>query len=72
MSDFRPHIERAVKIAGSQRALAEKAGLSQQGISWLLNEAPQISAEVAIKIERATDGEVTRQMLRPDMFGEAA
>lgn len=72
MSIFRHHLERAVKLAGSQRALAQKAGLSQQGISWLLNDADQISAEVAIKVERATGGAVTRQMLRPDLFGEAA
>lgn len=72
MNTFRPHLERAIKLAGSQRALADKAGLSQQGISWLLNDAEQMSAEVALKIEKATAGQVTRQMLRPDMFGEAA
>ena len=70
---FRDHIRRAVELAGSQRALAEKTGLSQQGISWLLNEAPQISAEHAIAIESATSGEVTRAQLRPDLFsGQAA
>lgn len=69
---FQSHIQRAVDLAGSQRALAEKAGLSQQAISWLLNEAPQVTAEVAIKIERATDGKVSRIDLRPDLFGEAA
>lgn len=73
MSTFHPYLERAVEIAGSQRALAEKAGLSQQGISWLLTGgAKNISAEVAVKIEKATAGEITRHMLRPDLFGEAA
>lgn len=68
MSTFRPHLERAVKLAGSQRALAKKAGLSQQGISWLLNGAVQISAEAALSIEAATGGQITREMLRPDIF----
>lgn len=65
---FQDHIRRAVEIAGSQRALAEKIGLSQQGISYLLNAAPQVSAEIAIAIERATEGEVRREQLRPDIF----
>lgn len=72
MATFQDHIQRAVKIAGSQRALAEKAGLSQQMISWLLTTAPNVTAEVAVKLERATDGAVTRADLRPDLFGEAA
>jgi DNA-binding transcriptional regulator YdaS (Cro superfamily) len=72
MSTFRRHIERAIKLVGSQSALAEKIGLSQQGVSWLLNEAPQVSAEIAIAIERATNGEVSKADLRPDIFGKAA
>jgi DNA-binding transcriptional regulator YdaS (Cro superfamily) len=72
MTTFRDHIRQAIELAGSQRALAEKIGLSQQGISYLLNEAPQVSAEIAIAIERATDGQIRREKLRPDIFGEAA
>lgn len=68
MATFRDHIRRAIELAGSQRALAEKIGLSQQGISYLLNEAPQVSAEIAIAIERATDAQVRRHQLRPDIF----
>lgn len=69
---FRDHIKRAIELAGSQRALAEKTGLSQQGISWLLNDAPQISAEHAVAIENATSGEVSRAQLRPDLFATPA
>lgn len=69
---FHDHIRRAIELTGSQRALAEKTGLSQQGISYLLNEARQISAEIAIAIDRATDGKVPREKLRPDIFGRAA
>lgn len=68
MSDFRPHIERAIAIHGSQAKLAKEAGCSQQYISWLLKEADQISAEMSIAFERATRGAVSRQQLRPDLF----
>ncbi len=69
---FRDHIRRAIELAGSQRALAEKIGLSQQGISYLLNEAPQVSAEIAIAIDKATEGQVSKRRLRPDIFEDAA
>ncbi len=72
METFRDHIERAISIVGSQQKLAEKIDLSQQGISFLLNDAKNIKAEIALKIERATGGEVTRAELRPDIFGDAA
>lgn len=69
--DFKEHIRRAIEICGSQKALADKVGLSQPGISWLLGEAKQVSAEIAVKIERATDGQVSRAQLRPDLFSPA-
>ena len=69
---FQKHIRRAIEDAGSQKALAKKAGLSQQMISFLVTRATTVSAEVAVKIERATDGKVSRRELRPDLFGRAA
>jgi DNA-binding transcriptional regulator YdaS (Cro superfamily) len=71
MEQFRDHIRRAIELVGSQRALAEQIGLSQQGISYLLNEAPQVSAEIAIAIHRATGGKVSKEELRPDIFAES-
>jgi DNA-binding transcriptional regulator YdaS (Cro superfamily) len=68
MAHFREHVRRAVEIAGSQEKLAAAAGFSQQHISYLLNEAKQISAESAVGIERATAGQVPRHLMRPDMF----
>ena len=68
MKPFRKHIRRAVALAGSQSALADQIGLSQQGISWLLNEAPKVSAEIALAIHRATGGQVRKEDLRPDIF----
>ena len=68
MDDFREHIRRAITICGSQKALADKIGRSQPGISWLLNGAKNISGDDAVKIEKATDGQVRRWELRPDLF----
>lgn len=64
----RPLIERAVSLIGSQQKLAEAIGLSQQGVSYLLKQAPRVTAEVAVAIERATKGEIRREQLRPDIF----
>lgn len=70
MTAFRSHVERAIAIKGSQAKLAVDMGCSQQYISWLLKEADQISAEKSLDVERATDGQVSRWDLRPDLFGE--
>lgn len=72
MSNFRDYIKTAVELKGSQKNLAESMGCTQQQISYLLNEATGISAEMAISIEAATDKAITRNHLRPDLFGESA
>lgn len=72
MSTFRDHVSRAVDLKGSQQKLAEAIGCSQQQISYLLKEADRISAEMAIKIERATAGQVRREELRPDLYAADA
>lgn len=72
MTKFRSHIERAIAIHGSQVKLAKEAGCSQQYISWLLSDAKQISAEMAVAFERATNCAITRNDLRPDIFGAPA
>jgi DNA-binding transcriptional regulator YdaS (Cro superfamily) len=71
--DHTEHIQRAVTLCGgTQQALADKAGLTQAGVHWLLSGRGKVSAETAIRIETATNGEVTRQDLRPDIFSEQA
>ena len=71
MSDFRHLVARAIGLKGSQQKLAEAAGCSQQQISYLMKEAAGISAEMALKVERATDGLISRHDLRPDIYGPA-
>lgn len=65
-------IQKAIEITGSQVALAERAGCSQAAIWKLLHgRSKKVSAELAVAIERATDGKVTRHDLRPDLFAAA-
>ena len=70
MSNFRKYIEAAVTLKGSQKKLADSMGCTQQQISYLLKEANGISAEMAISVEAATNKVITRNHLRPDLFGE--
>lgn len=65
---FRALVAEAVKIVGSQGALAHKMGRSQQQVSALCTRATFISAEDAIAIHRATDGAVAASDLRPDLW----
>lgn len=71
MPELRTHIEQAVKLLGSQAKLAHAAGCSQQYISLLLQGKTGLSAEKAIDFERATDGRISKNVLRPDIFGAA-
>jgi DNA-binding transcriptional regulator YdaS (Cro superfamily) len=65
----RPLLKRAIEALGSQKKLADAIGLSQQGVSFLLNEGKRVRAETAVAIERATKGQIRREQLRPDIFG---
>lgn len=59
------HIERAIAVAGSQTALADALGVTQQTVSnWL--KGGVIRPEHCSAIERFTAGAVTRRDLRPD------
>lgn len=56
----------------SQEAFGKKIGVTQ-GLVWQwLNGRTRITAEMAVQIERATDGKITRHELRPDVFERAA
>jgi DNA-binding transcriptional regulator YdaS (Cro superfamily) len=51
---------------GRASRLAEKLGISRSYLSQLASGTSAISPERCVDIERETDGEVTRQDLRPD------
>jgi DNA-binding transcriptional regulator YdaS (Cro superfamily) len=70
MSTFRDDIQHAIELMGSQSKLATELGCTQQAISFLLSDrCKNISAEMAAKIDRATGGQVSKEKLRPDVFG---
>lgn len=68
LSGMEAPIQEAIRIAGSQTALAKIVGVSQAAVSkWSLGGA--VSAKNAISIERATSGQISAADLRPDIFG---
>jgi transcriptional regulator with XRE-family HTH domain len=58
----------AVQTSTSERQLAERTGYSQHAI-WHARKRGRPSAEMALRIERATG--VPAALLRPDLFGDA-
>jgi DNA-binding transcriptional regulator YdaS (Cro superfamily) len=61
------HLTRAIEIAGGQSSLGRLTGRSQHAI-WHAIKKGRCSVELAVLIERALHGQVTRQQLRPDVF----
>jgi DNA-binding transcriptional regulator YdaS (Cro superfamily) len=60
-------LERAIKIAGGQSALARKIGVTQSVIWFWLNQSKRgVPAEFVLKIEQATG--ISRHEFRPDIW----
>ena len=63
-------VHRAIKSAGSQRALAALLGVSSAAVGqWLRRRADggrDVAAKQCVRIEGITGGAVTRRDLRPD------
>jgi len=60
-------LERAIRVIGSAERLAERVGVTPQAVSrWRRTRVP---AERVLSVEFATDLQVTRHELRPDVFG---
>ena len=60
-------ISSAIKIVGSQKKLAEACGVKQPTVWAWLHGKKKASANNAIRIEKATNGEVQAYQIRPDM-----
>ena len=60
----------ADKPHGSKAAMAEALGISRTWMGQIINLHKVPSPEIALQIERLTNGEVRRVDLRPDLFGE--
>lgn len=67
-------LEMAIRIAGGQKQLADGIAeflgkpFTQQAVSYWLKHGTLIEAKYWPAIEAVTGGQVTRQMLRPDIF----
>jgi DNA-binding transcriptional regulator YdaS (Cro superfamily) len=60
-------LDEAIKLAGGLTALGKKIGSKPQVVSnWRTRGIPP---ERCADIESATGGRITRQQLRPDIFG---
>ena len=64
-------IQKAIEIFGTEAKLAEAVGVKQPSIN-AAKRASRVSAELAARIHKATNGQVSREQLRPDLFGDAA
>ncbi len=62
----RESIKKAIAIAKSQKKLAELCAVQQQTVSDWLRGKTNPSPKSAVRIEKATDGAVTRQEILPD------
>lgn len=60
-------IDRAAEILGSQTALADLLGVSKGAVSQWKDVGRRVPAEYCPLIERATDGKVRCEELRPDV-----
>jgi len=63
----RRHIQRAITFFGSERKLAEAISVSQHAV-WRAKRAGRPTPEMAVAIDLATGGKVSRFDLRPDVF----
>lgn len=62
-------IDDAVKAAGTQAKLARAIDVSPVFVSQMRSGVKAVPAELCPRIELATGGQVTREQLRPDIFG---
>lgn len=63
----------AIDLFGSEAKLAAAAGVTQVAIHKAKHRAAKghpVSAELAVSIERATDGKIPRHVMRPDLWPE--
>lgn len=66
----RQPLREAITILGGQAALATAIGKKQGHIWFYLNEAQKLPPALAIKIELATEGKVSRDRLCPALSPE--
>lgn len=68
MSEAESLFRKAIEIAGSETRLAKAIGFSQHAV-WSARRKGRPSAEMAAAIDKFTEGKVSKQDLRPDLWG---
>jgi len=69
MCDTKSALEKAIRIANGQSALARLIGKKvRQGHVYYWLKVGRVPAGYVLAIERATGGQVTRHELRPDLY----
>ncbi|MBE0615223.1 MAG: helix-turn-helix domain-containing protein [Burkholderiales bacterium] len=63
-------IEKAIELAGGTSALAKKIGVNSPQVvsNWVARK--RVPPKYCAAVERATDGKITRQHLRPELWGD--
>lgn len=67
----KPPLQLAADEVGNLNRLAKKIGKRQSTV-WHWLKTGRVPSEWCAKIEEATDGKISRQALRPDVFGPSA
>lgn len=62
------HLKRAIAILGGQSALARAVNVKQANVWHWLHKSKRVPGEFVLGIEAATNGQVTRYELRPDLY----
>ena len=60
-------IAKAIELVGSQELFAQRMGVTQQAVSYWRKKGT-VPAEYAVLAEQATDGRISRQKFRPDLY----
>ena len=63
-------IEKAIELAGGTSALAKLIGVNSPQVvsNWVARK--RVPPKYCAAVERATEGQVTRQDLRPELWGD--
>lgn len=69
-AQIREQIELGIRIAGSASELARRLGVTTQAVCFWRDGKRKIPEALGARIERATDGKVTRQRLWPNDWRE--
>lgn len=72
MNKPNPQVQAFVTIVGGRKEAAAKLGVTVAMVGHLVNGVRDVSPQMALKVEQASNGVITRAALLPELFGPAA